>query len=258
MKHFSKLAIIAAAAAMVSSAGANQGSASYTNPGVTESGEAVSVRPAKQNHWFGKKAKASDDYGQTAALKHWKLLADREAASLAPALLSRYDHPGTAGQPQQAGHWGVEISPENDSVFSRTFSRMLMSSLSSYGVPMRVAGSASDGAVVTIHVDRRELTPQDKYIPGSLTALTAGLWIVHGLINSTTPAGVATVLAVAADIAISNSDLATKPTSELALTLVASDQGMVAASTTSVYLIADTGNQEFATLTPAQSLHFTK
>lgn len=156
---------------------------------------------------------------------------------------------------QGSGPWLLKAADSHDSRFSRSFTKMLTSALAARGVRLTTHESAA--SVIELQVERNPLHAEREYKPGTLSLITAGLWLVHGLVESTTPAGVATALAVGADIALSHTKSEKSPEAELAVTRTASTNGAVAASNTSLYLLSEQGQRAYADH-PGRTLKFVK
>lgn len=178
-----------------------------------------------------------------ATLDAWKAMAAKEATVLA----------GQLGD--KSGPWTVRVAAGNDSVFTGVFTKMLISELAAHGVQLSVGG-ADSASVIELQVDRS--LGAIAYRPGTLSILTAEAWAVAGAVVALPPAGAATVLLVGADGLLSLKQMARKHAiQELALTLVASSHGRVAASNTNLYLIKAVGNEAYAA-TSGRRLNFTR
>lgn len=178
------------------------------------------------------------------SLHQWKALAAAEATVLAKKIGA------------DSGPWQLKLAEDIDSRFAQSFSKMLMSELSTRGVQLttRPANAVIEVKVETLHhrYDTR------RYDPGTLTALAAGLWAVAELAEAASTAGVATALLVGSDAALSYfKDTSDFPSRELGVTLVAANAGVVAASTTNVYLLNYRGHDEYASQ-PDRTLKFAK
>lgn len=170
------------------------------------------------------------------SLHQWKALATAEADVLAKKL-------GT-----ESGPWQVKLAAGGDSRFAQSFGTMLTSELSARGV--KLTTQASDAAIEVQAETLRHAVDKRRYWPGSLSALTAGVWLVKGLADVASGPVVATALAVGSDAALTywkdQSDIAG---GELGITLVATKAGILTSSSTNVYLLNHQGDDAY----PGQS-----
>lgn len=178
----------------------------------------------------------------TPSLFQWKAMAAAEADALAKQL------------GKDTGPWLVKAD-SHDSRFSRSFTKMLSSELAARGVKLTTREDTK--SVIDLQVERNPLQAANEYKPGTLTLITAGLWLVKGLTEITTPAGVATALAVGTDVVLSQQHNADGPAAELAVNLVAASNGNVAASTTNLYVLSGQGQGAYVDL-PGKTLKFSK
>lgn len=178
------------------------------------------------------------------SLHQWKALASTEAAVLAPRLVA------------EAGSWQLKLAGGGDSRFAETFGKMLVSELSARGVQFT---TSSSDAVIELKLDTlHHFYDKRSYVPGSLTAIAAGVWLVRGLTDIASPGVVATALTVGADVAATFAkDSADAPAGEVALTLIAGKAGYVKSSTTNVYLVNGQAMGVYLDQ-PGRTLHFTK
>lgn len=157
---------------------------------------------------------------------------------------------------KDSGPWLVKAANAHDSRFARAFTKMLSSELSARGVHLTTRENSD--AVIELQIERNYIHGVQKYQPGTLSAITAGLWLVKGLTEITTPAGVVTALAVGTDVALSlSADKTEASGAELAVTVVATKSGDVAASNTSLYVLSGQGQGAYIDL-PGKTLKFAK
>lgn len=174
----------------------------------------------------------------------WNVMAKAEASALAQKL------------GKDTGPWRV-TAPNNNSEFANAFTKMLISELSAQGV--KLTNNRKAVAVIELQADSMALKPDHKYVPGSLTLLTAGLWLVNGLADAMSPAGLATTMVVGTDLWLSHQkDTSKDPHTELSVNLVAADNGNVVASNTSLYLLVKKGLDSYYSNTSAPTLKFIK
>lgn len=168
-----------------------------------------------------------------ATFQHWKTIAAREATGVVDRL-------GPA-----AGPWYVQPSDENSSFFESTFQTLLVSELSARGVQLT---TRPDAPRIDIRVDVKQLPqPRLSYEPGSLSLVTAGLWVVHAVTQSLSPAGAVTVLALGADAVVSHlPERGEVPVAELAITVQATQGDAIKARQTNVYLASDLNGADYA------------
>lgn len=174
----------------------------------------------------------------SATFQQWKSIAEREATAIAAQL------------GPHSGPWRVQSPDPDRSVFETTFSTMLVTELHNRGVKIT---EAADAPIIDVRVDAKLLPlERQKYIPGSITVVTAGLWVVHALTSSLSPAIAATTLAVGTDALLSNlPERAEAPVAELAVTLQATQGGDIKARQTNVYLASDLNARDYARNTSA-------
>lgn len=148
----------------------------------------------------------------------WQAMARMEAARIAPAL-------------QAGGPWRIAPANENwRSSFLDVFPQMLASELSARGVALTSAPGAGE-----LRIDMRVNDYDGKrYRTGTLSLVAVGLWVVSFM--NPTAAGLATMGMVGADVRESEKQLNKDGGVEVALTLQAEQGGLIAASTTGVYL----------------------
>jgi hypothetical protein len=169
----------------------------------------------------------------SATFQQWKSIAAREAASVAAQL------------DPASGPWRVQLVAEDRSFFEDTFKNMLVSELHARGVKLTDDASAPS---IDIRVDVKVLpSERAKYEAGTISVLTAGVWVVHAITSSMPAAGAATVLALGADALLSNlPERGDKPVAELAITLQAARDGQIKARQTNVYLASDLNAADYA------------
>jgi hypothetical protein len=179
------------------------------------------------------------------SLHQWQAMASTEADTLAQKL-------GTT-----SGPWRVVPAAGHDSYFAQAFSKMLVSELSARGIPLTTR--ADTDSVIELQLDRiPHFYDKRSYAPGSLTKLAAGLWLVAGLAEITSPPVFLTALVVGEDYSRTKAkDTADSPKAELAITLLAGQGGGVAASTTHVYLLNSQATGAYADK-PGSTLKFIK
>lgn len=174
----------------------------------------------------------------------WNVMAKAEASTLAQKL------------GKDTGPWRV-TAPNNDSMFAKAFTKMLVSELSAQGV--KLTSNPKSKAIIALQADSMALKPDAKYVPGSLTLMAAGLWLVNGLADAMSPAAFATTMTVGADIWLSNQkDTSKHPHTELSVNLVATDNGDVVASNTSLYLLVKKGLDSYYSNPSVPTLKFIK
>lgn len=157
-------------------------------------------------------------HGEAAAsLMQWQAMADYQAQRLAPSLRS-------TAQP-----WSLRS--DGPSAFANSYARLLQSALRAQGVTL-VHENTPDAARLEVAVDLARFARD--YSPGRLTALTAGLWAVHGLATVIEPAGTATAMALGIDALWS---LDGEDEVELAVTLTGHANGIILASQSDVFLV---------------------
>lgn len=156
----------------------------------------------------------------------------------------------------ESGPWVVRAADSNESSFARSFTTMLVSELTARGIQLTTRDTAT--SVIELKVESNPIYREWAYQPGTLSLVTLGVWLVKGLTEVTTPAGVVTALAFGTDVVLSErAGKAETPTAELAVTLIAAKNGSVAASNTSLYLLSKNGQGSYAYL-PARILKFAK
>ncbi len=176
------------------------------------------------------------------SLYQWQAMAAAEATTLAKQL-----GPHT-------GPWQVRSAAGVDSRFSQAFNAMLVSELASRGVKLTTQDSQS---VIELQVQGNWVPGYQPYVPGTLTVVAAGLWLVKGITDVASPAVAATILAVGADALSTLADHREPTGAELAVTLVATKAGQVAASHTSLYLLTQRGTGAYVDQ-PGHVLKFAK
>lgn len=155
------------------------------------------------------------------SLQQWNDMAKAEAGVLAQKLKA---HPGP---------WRVAVSAQNKSQFAAAFSKMLVSGLSDHGVTLTSNPNAA--AVIELQVDALK---QRSYYP-----------VVQGL-RDFVDAGVDVVQ-------LKTEESIKKPHAELAVTLVATSNGSIIASTTNLYVLAKKSVESY-TDPVSQTLKFSK
>lgn len=171
--------------------------------------------------------------GEAPTLTAWKKIAAAQAETLAKQL------------PAGSGPWAIELFDANDTQFTRAFSRMLTSELVKHGV--QVAKPGVHAGTIEIQVDAKADVRPAEYKPGTISLLTGGLWLVHGVAHAFSPAGAATALALGTDAFVSY--FAESPdawAAELSLTLTAHRSGKIDAANNTVYLLAGYGKNAYA------------
>lgn len=171
--------------------------------------------------------------GETPTFESWKRMAESQANALAAQL------------PEGSGPWVLQARKDEDSKFTRLYTSMLQSQLLKHGVVLADKNNPSAGTI-DIQVDSKFFNRPPEYRPGTISLVTAGLWVVYGVTQAFSPAGAATVIALGADGVKSYFESSPDAVAaELAVTLSATKEGLVKASTTNVFLIAGYGTQSY-------------
>ena len=170
------------------------------------------------------------------SVSHWQIVADDIASQIEPVAKAE-------GQP-------VFVPTAPTTSFSKVFTSQLRSSLVRKGV--RVNSTESGALVINVNVDEVRHVTLDRYKPGSLTALAAGVLVLREATNtlrSTIGAGAA--LLVAEDAYRTFSELEKRPSTEIVITTTAEKNAQYAIHKTDAYyidsvdssLFTDTGRQ---------------
>ena len=170
------------------------------------------------------------------SVTHWQIVADDIASQIEPVA--------------KAGNQSVFVPTSSATSFSKVFSSQLRSSLLKKGV--KVPSAAESGAlVINVNVDEVRHVTLNRYKPGTLTALAAGVLVLReatDTIRSTIGAGAA--LLVAKD-AYKFTELDKRPSTEIVITTTAEKNTQYAIHRTDAYyidsvdssLFTDTGHQ---------------
>lgn len=132
----------------------------------------------------------------------WNEMAKSEASTLAPKLKA---YPGP---------WLVAASPQNKSIFSASFTKMLISELSAHGV--KLTNNPNTAAVIELQVESIKLKADYPVVQGLHDFVDAGSDVIQ----------------------LKTAETVRKPHAELAINLVATSHGAIVASTTNIYVLA--------------------
>ncbi len=156
------------------------------------------------------------------SVTHWQIVADDIASQIEPVA--------------KAGNQSVFVPTTPATSFSKVFSSQLRSSLLKKGV--RVSSAESGALVINVNVDEVRHVTLDRYKPGTLTALAAGVLVLREAtdsLRSTIGAGAA--LLVAADAYRTFTELDKRPSTEIVITTTAEKNAQFAIHKTDAYYI---------------------
>ncbi|NOT16861.1 MAG: hypothetical protein HOP20_02185 [Sulfuriferula sp.] len=155
---------------------------------------------------------------------HWKLIADDLAKTVAAKV---------------SNNQSIYLNPPAKSAFNQAFQSVLLTALVNQGVNVVKQSASAD---VTVDVDTQlvkfSADRQQARYAGTLTALTAGVWALHGA----TLAGGATAGVALFDAYTwfhSESASGATPQNEIFVTVTTSDKNRYIGRSSSVYYIAD-------------------
>lgn len=156
------------------------------------------------------------------SVKHWQVVADDISNQIAPVAKS--------------GGQAVFIPSSTTTSFGKVFPSLLRSSLVSKGVA--VSPSPSGALQVNVNVEEVRHVSLNRYKPGTLTALAAGVMVLReGTETARSAVGSLAALAVGADVVASVAEMDKRPSTEVVLTTSAEKEGRYALYRTDSYYI---------------------
>lgn len=145
------------------------------------------------------------------------------------------------------------VLPANSTAFDRAFNEFLITQLVNEGYVVATDAQPQSTKLSYRTQVVRHNSPRPHFIPGAATALTAGLYVAHGLSGSTGEA-MAGVLGFAALADLGASQFSGGPTAhELVLTTMVESQNRYLVRTSDVYYIENADVSLFTPRAPAQA-----
>jgi hypothetical protein len=172
----------------------------------------------------GRPAQANMSVGDQQKLKsaaHWAVVAQDVTRELALKTVSQ----------------NVYVVPSDaNTTFSKVFTSQLKSSLAAKGYTL---SSTKAGAIeIVITVDSVQHVTPNRYRPGTLSALAAGVLVLREFSETARQSvGAIAGLTVAADAIISSNEINKRPDTEIVLTAVASKDGAILMHNTNIYYL---------------------
>jgi len=202
-------------------------------------GGCASRVPVATNHPLTTQKKAK-------AAHHWDVLADDIARQTQAAV-------GRGGSPMKGK--AIYIQPAGTSPFDHAFRNFLITRLVNRGLP--VTSEAKDAQAISYETQLvRHESSRYTHVPGTLTALTAGIWVVRDIVGSASSAIPTTIgMAGLGDYALGQ--YAGEAThTELIVTTSIMEQSRYIFRKTDIYYIEDEDVDQFAEVadTPLKQL----
>ena len=156
------------------------------------------------------------------ALKHWQLIAEDLAKSAAKEVSGKE----------------LIVTSIGSTVFDTTFNKFLTTALVQAGARVNLNQAATRVSVESIQIRFRNNRNPDP-LPGSFTALTAGLLVLNGAVNWSSGGLAAGAIALGAAADIGTVEMVkyagSIPQTEIAVTVTASDAGRIIFRKTNIY-----------------------
>ena len=160
------------------------------------------------------------DQNKLKSASHWQLVAEDVASQIVQKV---------PAQP-------VFIPSSNETTFSKVFASQLKSSLLAKGYAL--SPTRAGALEISVTVDDVQHVTLNRYEPGTLTRLAAGLLVLREFTETARQViGTAAGLLVVEDIARTVQETEKRPNTEVVLTTVASKDGAVLVHNTDVYYI---------------------
>lgn len=156
------------------------------------------------------------------SVSHWQIVADDIAGQIELAA--------------RTNNQSVFVPMSQVTPFSKVFSSQLRSSLLKKGVQL---SSVESGAlVINVTVDEVRHVSMNKYRPGTLTALAAGILVLREATDTARSSiGAAAALAIAGDVIATASTVDERPSTEIVITTTAEKNAQYAFHRTDAYYI---------------------